>query len=234
MASLRTMPSSSVDPMGLLSDDLILMICEHAASASDLARCRAVCHAFRRQAEADKLWQKWCEREGLNRNGSSRPTSRTYCSWMQTYRDGRCLECGNTYVAKINLDGGSSQATMWHGAKVPLCGNCACAAVHCFRSHAPNITQRTLPRLLRRFMPEGLMVAHICGRNVEGMLKELGLEKALIKWLAEDKKRASEESQLGDRARYVNVRVTPCPTFLSRLAMPSYPWAETWTPRVCE
>ena len=83
-------------------------------------------------------------------------------------------------------------------------------------------------------MPEGLMVAHICGRNVEGMLKELGLEKALIKWLAEDKKRASEESQLGDRARYVNVRVTPCPTFLSRLAMPSYPWAETWTPRVCE
>ena len=42
------------------------------------------------------------------------------------------------------------------------------------------------------------MVAHICGRNVEGMLKELNLEKRLVRWIADEKKKV-EDLQLGAR-----------------------------------
>lgn len=74
--------------------------------------------------------------------------------------------------------------------------------------HAPNVTERTLPGLMRSFMPEGLMVAHICGRNVEGMLKELNLEKALVKWIADERKKAEKvgNPQPGVRERYSRPR----------------------------
>ena len=82
------------------------------------------------------------------------------------------------------------------------------AAVHCYRLHAPNVTERTLPGLVRSFLPEGLMVAHICGRNVEGMLKELNLEKALVKWIADERKKAEKvgNPQPGVRERYSRPR----------------------------
>jgi len=114
------------DWFALLSDDLLLLVLERVATAKDLGCARGVNVNFRRQSDSESLWAHWCESEGITRAGSSRPTSRTYCSWLQTWREARCAECGDTYVAKINLDGGSSQATMWHGLKVPLCGAHAC------------------------------------------------------------------------------------------------------------
>jgi hypothetical protein len=114
------------DWFALLSDDLLLLVLERVATAKDLGCARGVNVTFRRQSDSESLWAHWCESEGITRAGSSRPTSRTYCSWLQTWREARCAECGDTYVAKINLDGGSSQATMWHGLKVPLCGAHAC------------------------------------------------------------------------------------------------------------
>lgn len=170
----------------LLSDDLLLHVCELIDSPADAARCRAVCRALLRPCEAEPLWGKFCSDAGLTRNGSSRPTSRTYTSWRQTWIDARCAECGRTYVAKINLDGGSSQATMWHGAKVPLCGLCACAAMFCYRLASTTVTAQHMPRMIERFAPEGHMVTHICGRNVESMHKELGLQKDYLKWVAKN------------------------------------------------
>ena len=114
------------DWFALLSDDLLLLVLERVATAKDLGCARGVNVTFRRQSDSESLWAHWCESKGITRAGSSRPTSRTYCAWLQTWREARCAECGDTYVAKINLDGGSSQATMWHGLKVPLCGAHAC------------------------------------------------------------------------------------------------------------
>ncbi len=99
-----------------LDGDLLQLVFCHLAAA-DLARCRALCHALRLQAESEPLWERACIKAGLTRNGSSRPTSRTYRSWRGTWWDARCAECGDTYVYKVNLDGGSFSATMWHGAQ---------------------------------------------------------------------------------------------------------------------
>ena len=100
-----------------------------------------------------------------------------------TWLDARCVECGQTYVAKINLDGGSSQATLWHGAKVPLCQLCSCAAMYCYRLAASSVTRQHMPNTVERFAPEGHAVAHICGRNLESMRKELGLDKEYAQWV---------------------------------------------------
>ena len=62
-------------------------VVERISSASVLARCRVVCTSLKRQAETDVLWEKQCRQEGLQRNGSARPSSRTYCSWRQTWLD---------------------------------------------------------------------------------------------------------------------------------------------------
>ncbi len=63
----------------LLGDDLLFSIVERITSAAVLARCRAVCTALKTHADDDGLWEKQCKEEGLQRNGSARPTSRTYC-----------------------------------------------------------------------------------------------------------------------------------------------------------
>ena len=96
--------------------------------------------------------------------------------------DARCAECGSTYVFKVNLDGGSNIASMWHGAKVALCGQCSCAAVYCYRNSAMNAAAEHLPRLLQRYAPEGHQIARICGRNLESSLRGAGIN--YDKWRA--------------------------------------------------
>ena len=160
---------ASLAPLSTLDDDLLLSIL-HFSTAPDLARCRAVCRSLRQQADVDPLWERHCLDESLQRNGSARPTSRTYCSWRQTWLDSRCEGCGRTYMVKINLDGGSSSASTWHGAKVPLCKACALRSLFCYRTSASDgVAESMLPRLARRYAPLGQFVVRICGRNMDGM-----------------------------------------------------------------
>lgn len=162
------------------------------ASASDLARVRGTCSALKLQAEDEELWEKHCGAAGLSRNGSARPKSRTYCSWRQTWLDGRCVECGDTYMFKINLDGGSSSASLWHGAKVAVCPHCACTAVFCYKSATSTMAEVFFPNLSATYMPEGWMIVRICGRNVEAQLQGAGIryEKWLKEWSAHGRETA--------------------------------------------
>ena len=81
-------------------------------------------------------------------------------------------------MAKINLDGGSSTATMWHGKKVPLCKQCAFSALWAYRTTSSTSVEVDLfPRMLKTYSPLGHFVIRISGRNMEGMVKELGLLK---------------------------------------------------------
>ena len=67
---------------------------------------------------------------------------------------------------------------MWHGAKVPLCKQCSFEALHAYESNASAAEMAgTFPRMLRKHDPMGHFVIRICGRNMEGMVKELGLLK---------------------------------------------------------
>ena len=169
-------------PFSSLDDDGLLCVLRCVAEPADLARCRAVCAELRRQADSESLWERHCNAAGLSRNGSARPTSRTYCSWRQTWLDARCHECGSTYAFKVNLDGGSSMASIWHGAKVPLCSECACAAVYCYRQSATSQSFTHMPRIMARYAPEGVHVARICGRNLESSLRGAGI--SYDKWHA--------------------------------------------------
>jgi len=189
--------------LSTLDDDLLLSIL-HFSTAPDLARCRAVCRSLSQQADVDALWERHCLDESLQRNGSARPTSRTYCSWRQTWLDSRCEGCGRTYMVKINLDGGSSSASTWHGAKVPLCKACALRSLFCYRTSASDgVAESMLPRLARRYAPLGQFVVRICGRNMDGMVKELGLvreyeqfvegEKRLTDLFASGARRSSQQ-----------------------------------------
>jgi hypothetical protein len=172
--------------LDLLDDDLLLSVISHVASAADLARCRAVCTALRAQADDDVLWERACKKEGLERNGSARPKSRTYRSWRQTWLDARCDGCGSTYMVKVNLDGGSSSASTWHGAKVPLCKMCAFKALHTYQTTAPEaVTAILFSRIMHKYAPLGQFVIRICARNVDGMVKELGLAKEYERFLAD-------------------------------------------------
>ena len=169
----------------MLPDDELLYVLRLVADAADLARCRRACTAFKRQADDEALWEVHCDSAGLARNGSSRPTSRTYRSWRQTWLDARCVECGGTYTFKVNLDGGSCMATMWHGAKVALCRDCACAAVHCYRVNALRDVKECMPRLFAKYEPEGHQVARICGRNLESSVKPIDM----VRWTSAMAKR---------------------------------------------
>lgn len=181
----------------LSTDDLLCVL--RFASAPELARCRQTCSTLKMEAESEDLWERHCGEAGLGRNGSSRPTSRTYCSWRQSWMDGRCVECGDTYAFKINLDGGSSSVCTWHGAKVALCRHCACVAVFCYRSNAGNSDfERHLARLHATYSPEGWIIARICGRNLEGLLQGSGVkfDRWLSKWQA-----CGQETARAARAR---------------------------------
>lgn len=179
---------ASTPPFATLDDDLLLSIL-HFTNAADLARCRAVCGSLRKQADMDALWERHCRDESLQRNGSSRPTSRTYCSWRQTWLDSRCEGCGRTYMVKINLDGGSSSACTWHGAKVPLCKTCALKSLYVYRTSASDVVAAyMLPRLVRKYAPLAAFVVRICGRNMDGMLKELGLVRDYEQFLEGEKR----------------------------------------------
>jgi hypothetical protein len=166
-----------------LDDDLLLSVVARLSSAADLARCRAVSTSLKVQADNDALWEGHCRKEGLERNGSSRLTSRTYRSWQQSWLDARCDGCGSTYMVKINLDGGSSSASTWHGAKVPLCKGCAIRALYVYRATPPAAITATLFPRMQKYEPLEQFVVRICGRNVDGMVKELGLAKDYERFL---------------------------------------------------
>ena len=120
--------------MQALADDLVLDVLR-AVDAQTLLKARAVSRTWRQQSNDDSLWAALCESEGLTRMGSSRPTARTFRTWQQTWIDSRCVECGHAYMFKVNLDGGSSSACTFGGAKVALCGRCSCLAVASSQPH---------------------------------------------------------------------------------------------------
>ena len=97
-------------------------------------------------------------------------------------------------MVKINLDGGSSSASTWHGAKVPLCKMCAFKSLYAFRMTAAElVTAAMLPRLVRKYEPLGQFIVQICGRNMDGMIKELGIAKEYEQFLAREKRRMLEQ-----------------------------------------
>ena len=164
--------------MQALSDDLLLHLLRHA-DGQTLLRARGVSHTWHTQSDDDSLWAALCQEEGLARMGSSRPTARTYRTWQQTWLDSRCAECAAAYMFKVNLDGGSSTACTFGGAKVALCADCSCLAVASSQPHhyrgSGERTATLLPRLTRRFAPEGEYVAQLVGKKLEGALKEARL-----------------------------------------------------------
>ena len=203
-------PSSVLQPLSLLdlsADDLLCVL--RFAGAPVLARCRATCTLLKQHAEDEELWEKHCKDAGLSRNGSSRPKSRTYCSWRQSWMDGRCVECGDTYTFKVNLDGGSTSACLWHGAKVALCQECACVATFCYQQNASNVAERHMSRLYHTYAPEGWFVARICGRNLEAMLQHAGIK--YDKWLEQWRARG-QESVRAARLRLAAESADPCST----------------------
>ena len=149
-----------------LSDDLILHVLSFA-DARTLARAGAANQCFRGCSRHEELWATMCAHEGIGRDGSSRPGARTYCSWFDSWLNARCAECSATYKYKVALDGGSSSACTWRGAKVALCGGCAKRA----SQHPTAEAWRRLPRLCASYGAEGAMVAIICGRNMQAVFE---------------------------------------------------------------
>ena len=149
-----------------LSDDLLLHVLSFA-NAQTLARAGATSQAFRDRSRHESLWAAQCAQAGIGRDGSSRPGARTYCSWYDSWVNARCAECGATYKYKVALDGGSSSACTWRGAKVALCGGCAKLA----SQHPTAEAGRRLPQLCARYGAEGPMVAIICGRNMHSVFE---------------------------------------------------------------
>ena len=153
-------------PLEALSEDLLVHVLSFL-DARALANTGAAAKSWRGRCLNEELWAALCEAEGMLRDGSSRPGARTFCSWHQTWLNARCAECGATFRYKIALDGGSSSACTWRGAKVALCADCAKLAALHPTAEAP----RRLPRLCARFAAEGPMVAIICGRNMRSVLE---------------------------------------------------------------
>lgn len=164
--------------MEALSDDLLLHLLRNVTGQT-LLRARAVDRRWRAQSDNDSLWATLCQQEGLTRLGSSRPTARTFRTWQQTWLDSRCAECAAACMFKVNLDGGSSTACVFGGAKVALCGTCACLAVASSQPHhyrgSGERTATLLPGLMQRFAPEGECVAQLVGKKLEVALKEVRL-----------------------------------------------------------
>eukprot|EP00966_Prymnesium_polylepis_P317424 7333720-Prymnesium_polylepis.2 len=166
--------------MQALSDDLILHVLRAVVDGQTLLKARSVCHGWRAQGADDTLWEALCQDEGLTRAGSSRPTARTYQSWQRTWIDSRCFECAAAYMFKINLDGGSTVASTFGGQKVALCARCSCLAFAASQPHhyrgAGDRPSKLLPRLVRRFVPEGDSVAQLVGKKLEASLKGAKLD----------------------------------------------------------
>ena len=151
--------------MQALPIDLCTRLLSHC-DAQALGRVLGASKELRRMASADALWQPLCQSLGIRAtHGSNRPGARTYISWAAVWRDSRCANCYALYHFKVNLDGGSTSASTYHGAKIPLCQACAARASECYHrmSETKTLGFRLLPRLVARY---GLHVALTCGNNV--------------------------------------------------------------------
>ena len=141
-------------------------LCLGFCDARALARACQVSRSMRALAEHDTLWRPLCAQAGVTGagEGSRVPGRRTYVSWAAAWRNSRCAECGNACRYRINLDGGSCAATMFHGAKVSLCRQCAELAAECYflKGHRVALVDELLPRLVRRV---GRLGALVCGCN---------------------------------------------------------------------
>ena len=118
----------------VLSLDTHGKILEHVDPAS-LATIGATSKYWKGAASNDELWKCFCEDTGIERRGSSKPSSRTYMSWRATWVTARCVECGSTYKFNVNLGGGSF-GSAYQGKTVALCDKCSslAAAVYVYRS----------------------------------------------------------------------------------------------------
>ena len=74
-----------------LDDDLLLSIVRFA-SAADLARCRAVCRALKRQADSDALWERHCQ--------ATLQTADTLPVWVWALRKHLSESVGSTRYAQ--------------------------------------------------------------------------------------------------------------------------------------